>query len=78
MYTIGNDICNLNLTNRLIRKCKSLGKEQRQRYIELGKMCQECTNDDSDEEESTEEEKKSAENIVVIKSSKKSNKKQNS
>jgi hypothetical protein len=73
-----NDICNLNLTNRLIRKCKSLGKEQRQRYIELGKMCQECTNDDSDEEESTEEEKKSAENIVVIKSSKKSNKKQNS
>jgi hypothetical protein len=38
-----NDISNLNLTNRLIKKCKGLGKEQRQRYIELGKMCQECS-----------------------------------
>ena len=37
-----NDIGNLNLTNRLIKKCKSLGKEQRKRYIELGKICQEC------------------------------------
>jgi len=37
-----NDIGNLNLTNRLMRRCKSLGKEQRQRYIELGKICQEC------------------------------------
>jgi hypothetical protein len=41
-----NDIGNLNLTNRLIRKCKSLGKEQRQRYIELGKICQECSTGD--------------------------------
>jgi hypothetical protein len=37
-----NDIGNLNLTNKLMRRCKSLGKEQRQRYIELGKICQEC------------------------------------
>jgi hypothetical protein len=37
-----NDIGNMNLTNRLIKKCKSLGKEQRKRYIELGKICQEC------------------------------------
>lgn len=37
-----NDIRNLNLTNRLIRKCKSLGREQRKRYIELGKYCEEC------------------------------------
>jgi len=43
-----NDISNLNLTNRLIKKCKSLGKEQRQRYIELGKLCQECSLDDTD------------------------------
>ena len=28
-----NDIKNLNLTNRLIRKSKTLGKEQRKRYI---------------------------------------------
>ena len=39
-----NDIKNLNLTNRLMRKCKSLGYEQRKRYIELGKFCEECTN----------------------------------
>jgi len=45
-----NEISNLNLTNKLIRKCKSLGKEQRQRYIELGKMCQECSTNDSDTE----------------------------
>lgn len=37
-----NDIGNLNLTNRLIKKCKSLGREQRRRYIELGKICQDC------------------------------------
>jgi len=37
-----NDVKNLNLTNRLIRKCKTLGKEQRKRYIELGKYCEEC------------------------------------
>jgi hypothetical protein len=37
-----NDIGNLNLTNRLIRKAKTLGREQRKRYIELGKVCEEC------------------------------------
>ena len=47
-----NDIKNLNLTNRLIRKCKTLAKEQRKRYIELGKYCEECsTNDEDDDEE---------------------------
>lgn len=43
-----NDISNLNLTNRLIKKCKSLDKEQRQRYIELGKMCEECSINDNE------------------------------
>jgi len=37
-----NDIRNLNLTNRLIRKCKSLPYEQRKKYIELGKICEDC------------------------------------
>lgn len=41
-----NDIRNLNLTNKLIRKCKSLGREQRNRYIELGKYCEECNGSD--------------------------------
>ena len=37
-----DDIGNMNLTNRLIKKCKTLGKEQKLKYIELGKMCEEC------------------------------------
>ena len=37
-----NDIKNMNLTNKLIRKCKSLSREQRRRYIELGKYCEDC------------------------------------
>lgn len=37
-----DDINNFNLTNKLIKKSKKLDKEQRERYIELGKMCQEC------------------------------------
>lgn len=53
-FEVKNDIKNLNLTNRLIRKCKSLGREQRKRYIELGKYCEECNaghETDSDEED---------------------------
>jgi len=54
-----NDIGNMNLTNNLIKRCKSLGREQRNRYIELGKICQECetpspqkkTEDESDSED---------------------------
>jgi len=60
-----NDVKNLNLTNRLMRKCKSLGREQRERYIELGKYCQEVQakklakekgNNDEEYEEEYEEE----------------------
>jgi hypothetical protein len=46
-----SDIKNLNLTNRLIRKCKSLSREQRNRYIELGKYCQDCNADTQDDED---------------------------
>lgn len=46
-----NDIKNLNLTNRLMRKCKTLGREQRKRYIELGKCCAECTPTDKSKDE---------------------------
>ena len=36
-----------------MRKCKTLGREQRKRYIELGKYCEECQtkNDDGTEDE---------------------------
>jgi hypothetical protein len=50
-HELKNDVKNLNLTNRLLRKCKSLGREQRKRYIELGKYCEECNADDSDSDE---------------------------
>jgi hypothetical protein len=53
-HEVKNDIKNFNLTNRLIRKCKTLGREQRKRYIELGKYCEECNaghDTDSDEED---------------------------
>jgi hypothetical protein len=41
---IKDDMVNLNLTNKLIRKCRTLGKEQKAKYIELGKMCEDCMN----------------------------------
>ena len=50
-HELKNDLRNLNLTNRLIRKCKSLGREQRKRYIELGKYCEECNADDQSEDD---------------------------
>jgi hypothetical protein len=40
------DISNMNTTNRLIKKCKKLDKEQQMKYIELGKACEECVNED--------------------------------
>jgi len=50
-HELKNDVKNLNLTNRLIRKCKSLGREQRKRYIELGKYCEECNAENSSDDE---------------------------
>jgi hypothetical protein len=50
-YELKNDVKNFNLTNRLMRKCKSLGREQRKRYIELGKYCEECNAEVSSDDE---------------------------
>jgi hypothetical protein len=50
-HELKNDVKNLNLTNRLLRKCKSLSREQRKRYIELGKYCEECNVEDTDSED---------------------------
>lgn len=59
---IKNDVRNFNLTNKLIRKCKSLAREQRDRYIELGKYCEECNLDtDSEDEKEKEKEKEKEE-----------------
>ena len=58
-----NDMKNMNLTNKLIRKCKTLSREQRKRYIELGKYCEDCsagdfiTDSDAEEERKKEEKK---------------------
>jgi hypothetical protein len=59
-----NDIRNLNLTNRLIRKCKSLGREQRKRYIELGKYCEECNGEELTDSEDEKEKEQTTVNIV--------------
>ena len=50
-HELKNDIKNFNLTNRLMRKCKSLGREQRKRYIELGKYCEDCNAEYSSDDE---------------------------
>jgi len=60
-----NDIKNLNLTNRLIRKCKNLGREQRKRYIELGKYCEECNGDELTDSDEEKEKEKETVNIVI-------------
>ena len=59
-----NDVKNMNLTNSLIRKCRTLGREQRKKYIELGRYCEDCNNgklsdflDESDAEIELEKEK---------------------
>lgn len=39
---IRSDINNLNITNNFMKKCKSMPEEQRRKYIDLGKMCEEC------------------------------------
>ena len=38
--SLKKDIHNNNLTNKLFRTCKFLSREQKKRYIELGKMCE--------------------------------------
>lgn len=60
-----NDIRNLNLTNKLISKCKTLGREQRKRYIELGKYCEECNNESSSDSDEDDESSKKEDNIVI-------------
>jgi len=44
------DIVNLNLTNKLMRKHRTLGREQKNRYVELGKFCAECIAKDPNNE----------------------------
>jgi uncharacterized protein with NAD-binding domain and iron-sulfur cluster len=50
-----NGIKNLNSTNRLIRKRKTLSRVQRRKYIELGKYCQECANNDNDNDKDSDD-----------------------
>jgi hypothetical protein len=53
---IKTDMVNFNITNKLLRKYKSLTSEQKEKYIELGKLCQECTRDKKEKEPFVEEE----------------------
>lgn len=44
------DCENFNTTNKLIPKTKTLQREQKKRYIELGRRCQDCLSDGSSDE----------------------------
>ena len=57
------DLNNMNLTNSLIKKSKYLGREQKLRYIELGKRCQEYMKRRSYVEEVDDQEDGEAEDI---------------
>uniref|UniRef100_A0A6C0EPC8 Uncharacterized protein n=1 Tax=viral metagenome TaxID=1070528 RepID=A0A6C0EPC8_9ZZZZ len=41
--SVKQSINNVNVTNKLLRKHKLLDAEQKKRYIELGKLCEECS-----------------------------------
>jgi hypothetical protein len=56
--SIRSDINNLNITNNFMKKCKSMPEEQRRKYIELGKMCEECNLEGYLEKVEREEEEK--------------------
>ena len=58
---IKTDMVNFNITNKLLRKYKSLTSEQKEKYIELGKLCQECTRDKNEKEPFVELEQKESE-----------------
>jgi len=54
------EIINMNLTNKLIRKSKTLAREQQKKYVELGRICQDCLeNSTSDSDSDNENDKKS-------------------
>ena len=40
--SVNHDVHNMNLTNKFIAsKCRKLSREQKERYVELGKLCEE-------------------------------------
>jgi hypothetical protein len=55
---VRSDINNLNITTNFMKRCKSMPEEQRRRYIELGKMCEECNLEGYLEKNEREEEEK--------------------
>lgn len=59
-----NNIEDMNLTNRLIRKCRRLDVEQKQKYIELGRTCEESM---KEQPETTQSETKEPEPTQTIK-----------
>jgi hypothetical protein len=45
-----DNIEDINLTNKLIRRCRRLDVEQKKKYIELGKACEEAMNAENEKE----------------------------
>jgi len=65
-----NDVKNLNLTNNIMRKCKNLNKEQRKRYIDLGKYCEDCNIKDAKDEQPKDESKDESKDEPKVKNQK--------
>ncbi len=68
------DINNMNISNNLMRRCKNLSNEQRKKYIELGKLCEDCNfstyieaekEKEREEKERLEKEKKDADDKLI-------------
>jgi hypothetical protein len=68
------DINNMNISNNLMRRCKNLSNEQRKKYIELGKLCEDCNfssyidaekEKEREEKEKQEKEKKDADDKLI-------------
>ena len=49
-HELKNDVSNFNITNKLLKKFRTLSKEQKEKYVELGKLCQECIEEDEKED----------------------------
>lgn len=53
---------NYNITNNLLAKTKTLSTEQKKRYIELGKRCQQCLTDDDSSDDDDEDDDSDSDN----------------
>lgn len=64
-HELKNDVSNFNITNKLLKKFRTLSKEQKEKYVELGKLCQECIEEDEKEDHKIKETETSETNEII-------------